>query len=95
MAYLLGGFVMALAISGLISRLAQRLFFRSADGWQRPLVPNVMALVIGTVLNAYGLAEEGGPPQYLSALILYVPAVLVWIVVDSVRARKAQTSNNA
>ena len=95
MAYLLGGFVMALAISGLISRLAQRVFFRSAAGWKRSLVPNVMALVIGTVLNAYGLADEGGPPQYMAALILYVPAVLVWIVVDSVRVRKAQASHNA
>ena len=95
MAYLLGWFIGTLAISGLISRLARRLFFRNAGGWQRPLVPNVIALVIGTVLNAYGLADEGEPPQYLAALILYLPAVLVWTVVDSVQAHKAQTSHNA
>ncbi len=86
----LGFFVGALIITWIVSRLTRFFFFRKAANWTRAISPNVIALMVATGLGGVGMAD-GGPPQFLVALVRYIPPILVLIAFDSLKARKTAT----
>ena len=83
----LGFFVGALIITWVVSRLTRLFFFRKAANWTRAIGPNVVALLVATGLGGVGMAD-GGPPQFVVALVRYIPPILVLIAFDSLKARK-------
>ena len=80
-------FAGALLVTWIVSRLARRVLFNKATGSQRALGPNVVALVLATLLGGLGLAD-GGPPQFVTALVQYLPPVLLLAAIDMVALRR-------
>jgi hypothetical protein len=85
--YDLGTFFGALVITLLVSRLFRRVW-RSRPEPSRSLLAAGTTLLLAVALGAFGFAE-GGRPRVGYALALYLPAVVVWLVMDVVRGRKA------
>lgn len=83
--FYLGNFIGALAISFILIRIAGW-FFRKV-GWDRFGLAHVSVAVVTSIVAAYGHAD-GGEPQFLVGAAIYVPASLVWFVVDLYRSRR-------
>ncbi len=83
----LGFFVGALIITWIVSRLTRLFFFRKAANWTRAIGPNVIVLIVAAGLGGVGMAD-GGPPQFVVALVRYLPPILVLIAFDTLKARK-------
>jgi hypothetical protein len=85
--YDLGAFVGALIITFLLSRLFRRVW-RSRPDPARALFAAAATLFLAVLLGAFGFAE-GGPPRFGYTLALYLPPVILWLIIDMVRGRKA------
>lgn len=85
----IAAFAGGLVITFLVSRLV-RVLFKSRPDPGRSLIAAGVTLVVAVVLGGFGFAD-GGAPKFGSSLALYLPAVLVWLAVDVLRARKAKT----
>ena len=84
MAYLIGSLIGALIITLLLSRVFRKWPFGRARGLMKAVGPNVLTLVLATVLGGFGNAD-GGSPQFLRAAGLYVLPVCLWTIVDLAR----------
>jgi hypothetical protein len=76
-------FVGTLAITFLISRGFARTL-REKSPPVRVLGPHALTLLTSTVLAGFFMAD-GGPLQFGRAFLSYLPAVVVWLVVDLIR----------
>ena len=83
----LAEFLGALFITYFISRLF-RLVFKAKHEPTRSVLAVGATLFLAVLLGGYGFAD-GGPPQFGHAIALYTPAVLLWLLRDYVRAKKA------
>ena len=81
----LGIFVGALAITFILIRIANWVFRKFGQNRLGPA--HVTVAVIASIAAAYGFAD-GGEPQFLVGAAIYVPASLVWFVVDLYRANR-------
>jgi hypothetical protein len=94
--YILATFFGAFLGMGLISRLALWLTKRLGKDTPRHLmVAHGIAIAFATVLAGFGQAEDGGPPRFLYAFLLYGGADLLWIVLDVLGAKGRRTRDRS
>ena len=80
-------FVGAFVLVWVVSRTIRRLLFKESSGWKRAIAPNLGTLVVATVLGGLGMAD-GGSPQFLNALLQYLPPIAVWVALDAWKATR-------
>lgn len=88
MIYYLARLVGALVVTFLLSRLV-RLGFRHRVGLTKHVAVHAVTLAIAAILGGFGMAD-GGDPAFGSALIGYLPAVLVWLGFDAFSDRRTR-----
>jgi hypothetical protein len=77
---LIGYAASAFFISWVVSRATRWFLFKRVVGWRRAVLPNLIAFVLLTLLEA--LSAAGGSPKVLGALLLYGPSAVVLSLLD-------------
>ena len=89
LAYQLGFFSGALALTFLISRLFRAMFFQHQRGMLRSIGPNVAAFVI--IPTWFGWAQaRGGTPAWLSLYVMHALAGVCMALIDVWRDRRTK-----
>lgn len=84
-ARLIGGVVGMLIITYFVSRLLHRYAFKAQLPIKKAVFVSLATLGLFMVLGSLGF----GPVR---AFLIYAPGVVVWLIVDLVRARRASIS---
>jgi hypothetical protein len=87
----IGTLIGALLITFVVSRLLRRFAFRKVTGARKVLAPNIGALIVASIIGAFGMAD-GGSPAFGRAFLTYLLPVVIWTVVDAVREKQSATS---